>query len=316
MRLKPNWVYLALTTIVVAPSAIVTLRVTSWCFTTVRMAGCGGTPVVPLAFGIGSAWLLYLLLVTWLQLTTRLSDEGIGQRTLRGSLFIPWSEVKRVDSYGTGIIIHGEGRGLVVTAQVFLNPGDVDRFLRAHLDASIYPGEVRPAFDWQRHTLNRDSMPARGRDASSAMAGQVKLRPNWIAVLAMSFLAFPFGLAVLWMATACRLGLPNWVSCRDDAWWAILGLSALALWPIGLTVRAWLQLTTTITAEGIGQRTWRGRVFLPWARIREVRVQPQGSPIVFRADDRRIALTVPLFRNLHELDLLLQARLTEEIYPR
>jgi hypothetical protein len=43
----------------------------------------------------------------WLHLTTRFSDDGVHQLTMRGPVFIPWKDVKRLEAHGTPIVIIG-----------------------------------------------------------------------------------------------------------------------------------------------------------------------------------------------------------------
>jgi hypothetical protein len=90
---------------------------------------------------LGGIGLGCLVLVTraWLHLTTRFSEDGVRQLTMRGTVFIPWSDVKRVEAHRTPIVIIGNEARIELAVLLFHNTADLDPLFRRKLGADVWP---------------------------------------------------------------------------------------------------------------------------------------------------------------------------------
>jgi hypothetical protein len=75
-----------------------------------------------------------------LQVTTRMTDAGIAQRSLRGRIFIPWTEVRRVDSRESALVFRGDGRRITIWVGFFPNLRDLEPVLRTRLSDEVFSG--------------------------------------------------------------------------------------------------------------------------------------------------------------------------------
>jgi hypothetical protein len=143
MQLKPNRAVLVSLSVLLLP-ALAMIWMGFACSSGIESGwlSCGShgqlfTGIIVAATGVVliSQWVRALL-----QLSTRIDDAGIHQRTLRGRTLIPWTEIRRVDSRTSALVFRGEGRKITLWVGFFPNLRDLAPVLRARLGDEIFPG--------------------------------------------------------------------------------------------------------------------------------------------------------------------------------
>ncbi|HEV7848612.1 MAG TPA: hypothetical protein VGO88_04730 [Mycetocola sp.] len=292
MRLQANRILLALT-ILLVPALLQIMWVVRVCFRPPESGSCGTSPLLVLLF-MGSAVIgvSYLLLAGWLQFTTRFAEDGIHQRTVFGPKFLAWSEIAKVEYHDVPIVFSGGGTRIALYSLLFRNVGELDPVLRAHLPATVYPGNASP--DERRSTTPPFDTWA------------LSLQPNWGAIVVLSAIGISLGLLLVWMVVGCGAGVSAGgdhvlVRCGPTPPSPLLLLGGVvgAIYLLGAPLRQWLQTTTSVTEAGISQRTVRGRVFIPWRAV--TGIETRGTRLVVRSADRQITISAGVFRNGREL---------------
>jgi len=114
---------------------------------------------------------------------------------------------------------------------------------------------------------------------------------------------------------AWRLTYSGPVGSAVQSPWTMLAILAFWLGTLALIAAyLWTQLGTELDADGISQRTLRGRMAIPWARVASVDHGPYG--MLFISDGRRqVAISALAYSNADELYAWIAERLNEAGSP-